>query len=131
MKKLLPILLLSVGAIACDDDEAKDPFTGSWKFTSTGIDARFDLAAKSGSYEVKNLSVNGEAWSRAELREVVVKKEIGMIIFSKDIASSTGMAFFSCSISSDKKAINADSVWSLSGIPTNKVVFYNQVIIRQ
>lgn len=112
---------------SCDDEPNKDPFTGSWQFSQ----ATFDITSASGGYAIKNIKVNGEVWTRGELKDVVVKSKIGMLIMSKSSASTEGIVFFNCFPSDNQQSIHADSVWLTSGTPVQKQVLYNQKIVAK
>jgi len=122
------IIFMVIWLSGCDDPP-QDPFVGTWKFTNNNLNATLEISRSGDNYKTEDISVNDEPWSRFEFREVVKAKEIGMLILSKNASSTEGIVFFSCSPFGD--VIKMDSVWVLSGVPQKKIVYKDELLIKQ
>lgn len=120
---------------SCSDEEAKDPFPGTWSFETDDIDATFRITTEgSDYYRIDQIKVNNEDWNDFTIKESFMTPDvIREFVIIKDISVPTeneeGIIFRHCKISTDQSKILIDSVIHQIGV--NKTYLLNQVLERK
>lgn len=131
MKKLLfAIILFS----ACDDDEIKDPFIGSWKYQNSSFQVSFDLSSDpSDVYKIELPTFNNEVWLADPLENPEPRKNISRIVIRRDTdvaAENKAIAFFGCHPSDGQIIVDSVYVGEVINNAIQYTKFYNQALVH-
>lgn len=138
------ILMMSLAASSCSEDDGPGQFAGSWEFNLSGsqshqISAMFDISGKESSYEVSDIHFNGLAWQNGEVQESsgnhVSKIYLRKMNDESDVTKIAGLVFIDCTITAGNSLITVDSVvhayYDAANSRIQYDVYRNQLLVKQ
>jgi hypothetical protein len=125
------LLLATLLAVACDEDELIDHFPGEWTYSNVaaGVTADFSLTLGEDGYEVMQPMFNGLPCHSATITQGVKAKSIKQVRMIVNSSPAKALGFLNLKMSSDHKTLSSDTVVYFDNWP-DYTLYFNQVLTR-